>query len=49
MIAYMLSWKKEGFGWSLLRPPQKTPTKQIIKAKQIKQEFEEGYYANNKI
>lgn len=29
--------------------PPKTPTKQIIEAKQIKQEFEEGYYANNKI
>ena len=25
--------------------PPKTPTKQIIKAKQIKQEFEEEYYA----
>ena len=24
---------------------QKTPTKEIIKAKQIKQEFEEEYYA----
>ena len=37
--------KERRIGMEFTKKTQKTPTKEIIKAKQIKEEFEEEYYA----
>ena len=37
--------EEKRIGMEFTKKTQKTPTKEIIKAKQIKEEFEEEYYA----